>query len=80
MPRKKKATAKTDPVLESPTSPVQAITPRSGPLTWVCSSYDTYASIAADFLPPKLTRHQYAVYLADKNQNKVIRKGTVIEL
>jgi hypothetical protein len=66
--------------VESPTSPVQAITPLSDPLTWVCSSYDTYASIAADFLPPGFTRHEYAVYLADKNKNKVIRKGTVIKL
>lgn len=80
MARKKKTTAITDIALESPTSPVEDLTPRIGPISWLCCGSDTYASIAADFLPPGYTNHAYAVHLAEKNKNKVIREGTVIEL
>jgi hypothetical protein len=80
MPRKKKAPPQTQALLESPTSPVQAITPRFEPIMYTAIESDTYARIAAEFLPPGYTKHKYAVHLAQKNKNKPIRKGTVIEL
>jgi hypothetical protein len=80
MPRKKKSLDYSHIPPESPTSPVQAITPVSGPVTYTATESDTYARIAAEFLRQPFTKHQYAVYLAEKNKNKVIREGTVIEL
>ena len=76
MGRKKK----TQTVLESATSHVQAITPRFDPIMYTAIESDTYARIAAEFLPPGYTKHKYAVHLAEKNKNKPISKGTVIEL
>lgn len=80
MSRRKKTTQHTHIPLESPTSPVEATTPVFGPITYVALESDSYASIAGEFLVPGMTKHQYAVYLAEKNRNKRIREGTVIEL
>jgi hypothetical protein len=71
---------KDEMAVESPITPVQAITPRFDPIIYTANESDTYARIAAEFLPPGYTKHEYAVYLTQKNKNKPIRKGTVIEL
>jgi len=66
--------------VETPTSPVEAITPISDPIRYSASESDSYASISASFLPPGYTKHEYAVYLMEKNKNKAVRAGSVIVL
>jgi hypothetical protein len=66
--------------LESPVSLIEATTPVHDPITHTCREGDSYASLAASFLPTGMKKHDYAKQLATTNGNKVIRPGVVIKL
>ena len=71
---------KTEVAIEDFLEAVETPTPADVPTVYVCSESDTYASLAAHFCPEGVKKYDYAVQLAEKNKNKVLASGVVIQL
>lgn len=60
--------------------PLEATKPVLQAKTYTAQNGDSYASLAARFVPAGWRKHTYALYLHEKNGGKSIKDGTVIHL
>lgn len=69
-----------DTPAESSESLVEATTPAEGVKVYVAREGDTYASVAGQFLPEGMKKHDYAVFLLELNKNARLVDGTEVKL
>ncbi len=69
-----------DTASEALEATVEASTPVQGVSVYVASESDTYASVASQFLPAGMKKHDYATELYNKNRGATLTAGFEVKL